>query len=322
MNNSLFFVASLLLLSLNGALCWPDFFLYTQKNPSQYVTVTAQNISNSPFDVTKKTVLYIHGFDSDSISSIITDIRDELLKTYDFNVIGVDWRQGAVGPNYISAAHHTLECGEKIANFIKETKIDSKTIHCIGHSLGAHVCGYASKATRFSRISGLDPAGPLFHGVDAKERLDKTDADYVDIIHADALLGLEQSIGHKDYYPNGGKIQTGCLVFRQFQDQDLLNLNLRNLITGKAYDDKTSARFGTTEIACSHRRVMSLYAESVNSPCKFTATPCSDYADYKDGKCQCSSNNCVSMGYHSDPNVGAEGEYFLHTNKQSPFCMN
>merc|ERR1740129_1854284 len=44
------------------------------------------------------------------------------------------------------------------------------SFHCIGHSLGAHICSFAGKALAsddaafFSlrRLSGLDPAGPLF----------------------------------------------------------------------------------------------------------------------------------------------------------------
>ncbi|CAF4941656.1 unnamed protein product, partial [Rotaria socialis] len=37
-----------------------------------------------------------------------------------------------------------------------------------GHSLGAHTCGLASNAinNQMARISGLDPAGPLFEGKD------------------------------------------------------------------------------------------------------------------------------------------------------------
>ena len=39
--------------------------------------------------------------------------------------------------------------------------------HCVGHSLGSHTCGFAGKnfpklGLRMSRISALDPAGPLF----------------------------------------------------------------------------------------------------------------------------------------------------------------
>ena len=44
---------------------------------------------------------------------------------------------------------------------------DGMTYHCVGHSLGSHTCGFAGKnfaklGLTMSRISALDPAGPLF----------------------------------------------------------------------------------------------------------------------------------------------------------------
>ena len=64
--------------------------------------------------------------------------------------------------------------------------------------------------------SGLDPAGPLFEGYDPNVRLDKTDADYVDVIHSngDSLIvggfGTWEPLGHVDFYPNGGRNQRVC----------------------------------------------------------------------------------------------------------------
>ena len=79
--------------------------------------------------------------------------------------------------------------------------------HCIGHSLGAHICGLSGKLmdeeTKWDRISGLDPAGPLFFK-DAQafdfhcslcspaSRLNGTDGNIVDVIHSD---GLPSSLG-------------------------------------------------------------------------------------------------------------------------------
>lgn len=67
-----------------------------------------------------------------------------------------------------------------------------------------------------SRISGLDPAGPLFAGRNIAVRLDKSDAGFVDVIHTNtevALglgLGISEECGHIDFYPNGGQSQPGC----------------------------------------------------------------------------------------------------------------
>ncbi len=63
---------------------------------------------------------------------------------------------------------------------------------------------------------GLDPAGPLFEGYHESVRLDKSDAHYVDVIHSNGEslmvggLGVWEPIGHVDFYPNGGRAQTGC----------------------------------------------------------------------------------------------------------------
>lgn len=61
-------------------------------------------------------------------------------------------------------------------------------VHMIGHSLGAHLSGYAGTVLqvdfglKLGRITGLDPAEPHFAQTEAIVRLDTTDAKYVDIV--------------------------------------------------------------------------------------------------------------------------------------------
>lgn len=90
-------------------------------------------------------------------------------------------------------------------------------MHIIGFSLGAHVSGFAgAELPGISRITGLDPAGPLFESQHPKARLDSTDAVFVDVIHSNGEnlilggLGSWQPMGHVDFYPNGGRVQNGC----------------------------------------------------------------------------------------------------------------
>ena len=64
--------------------------------------------------------------------------------------------------------------------------------------------------------AGLDPAGPLFINWDKSIRLDKDDADFVDVVHSNGgdlpsgQAGYAKPCGHVDFYPNGGRFQAGC----------------------------------------------------------------------------------------------------------------
>lgn len=62
------------------------------------------------------------------------------------------------------------------------------------------------------RITGLDPAGPLFVGAAPDDRLSEDDADVVVAIHtASGILGILGSVGNVDFFPNGGvPMQPGC----------------------------------------------------------------------------------------------------------------
>lgn len=76
--------------------------------------------------------------------------------------------------------------------------------------------------------SALDPAYPGFEGPNARRRLNKTDARFVDVIHTNArfglnnAVGLETPLGHADFYPNGGSFQPGCFGFSLQQSQQYL----------------------------------------------------------------------------------------------------
>lgn len=52
---------------------------------------------------------------------------------------------------------------------------------------------------------------PLFITASRENKLDDTDAKFVDVIHTNALLqGKIERCGHADFYMNGGIVQPGC----------------------------------------------------------------------------------------------------------------
>lgn len=76
---------------------------------------------------------------------------------------------------------------------------------------GAHIAGKTGKLLKskhkIGRIFGLDPAGVGFEYLKPEARLDKTDAEYVQVIHTDGdTFGLMPPIGHGKIQHPFGKI--------------------------------------------------------------------------------------------------------------------
>jgi len=108
-----------------------------------------------------------------------------------------------------------------LTDLMKKHNITARQVHCVGHSLGAHMCGYIGRTLIASgktlgRISGMDPAGPDWTG--ARDRLTKKDASFVDVIHTNGgieprrlegsyWLGNLEPSGHVDFYVNAGSGQ-------------------------------------------------------------------------------------------------------------------
>ncbi|KAH9629980.1 hypothetical protein HF086_017495 [Spodoptera exigua] len=173
--------------------------------------------------------------------------------------------------------------------FLEQTGLDSSKIHLIGHSLGSHIAGFTAKTFynqtgyRVARISSLDPAGPCFSNLEIALRLSKEDADFVDVIHTDAgVYGLNEQIGHVDFYPNSGSEQPNCL----FQ-------------------------------TCSHSRAWLLYAESVLIPESFIGAECSSWKNFMKGSCD--FNNTSVMGYYCP--TDSRGKYYLQTKDEPPYGL-
>ncbi|MFY7833591.1 MAG: hypothetical protein ACOVVP_17895 [Pseudanabaena sp.] len=124
------------------------------------------------------------------------------------NIILVDWEKDAGSILYYPSAAKTNDVGNLLADYLKNSGIDPNSTTIIGHSLGAHVAGFAGSAYRQStgksihQIVGLDPAGPAFEGKGAGDRLDPTDANRVVALHTSIGAGYENRLGTLDVSVN------------------------------------------------------------------------------------------------------------------------
>ncbi|CAH1772416.1 unnamed protein product [Owenia fusiformis] len=262
----------------------------------------------STFNIRNDVKVIVHGFNSGSREPWILNMVKELLRKGDFNVITVNWSKGSsLSPlKFDQCASNTRVIGAHLTEMLRARGVPRSKVHCIGHSLGSHVCGFAGKRYKFARITGLDPAGPLFTVAQKNARLDSRDADFVDVIHSNAgnlpEFGNKLRLGDVDFWPNGGTRQPGCLQYSAREKRG--NIDLAKV-------------FG-----CSHMRVCELFTESINSRCKFTANKCDDYRNWRTGRCSrnCSGLRCTSMGYNAD--TKARGGYYLDTKGYKPYCKS
>ncbi|XP_046408288.1 uncharacterized protein LOC124172835 [Ischnura elegans] len=265
------------------------------------------------------TKVIVHGFGSSCGNVWVFEMRSALMSVEECNVICVDWEAGATIPNYVRAAANTRLVGKQLAMLLGRLRddlgLDLSTVHLIGFSLGAHVAGFAGAELNslISRITGLDPAGPLFENQDPEARLDASDAAFVDVIHSNGEnlilggLGSWQPMGHVDFYPNGGRMQSGCT----------------NLFVGAVSDILWSSREAHGRSLCNHRRAYKFFTDSVSPRCHFPAVPCESYDKFIAGHCfPCSSQMpCGNMGYYADRSSG-RGSLYLITRDEEPFCAH
>jgi hypothetical protein len=162
----------------------------------------------------KKTVFLVHGFTDGVNSKWLTNMTNALLAIQDYLVVTVGWDKGAdLYLDYPLAASNTQTVATAVAVATKSLKdAGSPYTYCIGHSLGAHICGQAGDQFSFDRISGLDPAGPGFENC-SHTGLTSSSAKCVDVIHTNGEwdgFGTLEQLGHVDFYPNCGRSQPSC----------------------------------------------------------------------------------------------------------------
>nr|XP_033965025.1 LOW QUALITY PROTEIN: inactive pancreatic lipase-related protein 1-like [Pseudochaenichthys georgianus] len=226
---------------------------------------------------TRKTRFIIPGYLKEGDEDWPQEMCKAMLTWENVNCVAVEWKKG-VRTQYVQAANNARVVSAQVASMItflkSQYKQQADKFHIIGHSLGAHAAGAAgSRIPGLARITGtLDPVEPYFQDTDESVRLDTSDATFVDVIHTDGLpfnsklgLGMSQSIGHIDFYPNGGELMPGCTANKGWiKDLDAIWQGT------KRFDD------------CNHVRSYEYYIESMVKSQGFVAFPCSDKDSFDD----------------------------------------
>ncbi|PWA25067.1 hypothetical protein CCH79_00019096 [Gambusia affinis] len=187
-----------------GTSLYVRLLLYTRSNPDCGREVAHHRLSSQPLlDLRRPTAFVIHGYRPTGAPPIwINRIVRLLAEQEDMNVIVVDWNRGAANLNYFTAVTYTREAALNLTGFIRtmqEEGASLSSIHLIGVSLGAHLAGFvgANLKGAIGRITGLDPAGPMFTSAAPEERLDPSDAMFVDVLHTDMnSFGLRGAHGY------------------------------------------------------------------------------------------------------------------------------
>ncbi|CAL8081499.1 unnamed protein product [Orchesella dallaii] len=305
------------------------FLYYTNNNlnPDDYKEIFIGNkksLRKTKFVKGAPLKIIFHGFMSNSFIGPASVLRAAYSKLpYPINIIAVQWEAlanlvtASDSICYNIASQSTKLVGKRTSELIEflvaEKTTELQQIHLLGHSLGAHCAGFAGKFLKIGkvqRITGFDPARPNFELVPHFDRIHHTDAHFVDIIHTATKdwkllgivslglfpfpVGLRDSVGHADFYPNHGSHQPGCKLATP-----------------------------TIPVLCSHARSYAYYAESIayfDGSREFTARECLNFNEVESGNC--TGDYIVPMGEYTPTNNDTRKLYFLSTNKHSPFVVD
>jgi hypothetical protein len=79
----------------------------------------------------------------------------------------------------------------------------------------------------------------------------------------------------------------------------------------------------TSYLFCNHKKAPAYFTSSILSSCPLHAYQCPLESEFKSGKCLDCVGSCITMGYHAydqNRNGTIQGNFYLATSSQPPFC--
>jgi hypothetical protein len=300
----------------------PTFPLYTRSNQNSPQYITRNNIPGV-FDGSRQTIFIIHGWNNEESTSWLHSIKNALLNKDNVNAVIVGWGgNGGAGNLYYPTSASTTrvvgaEVGLIIDKLVSETSATYGRMYCMGHSLGGHTCGHAGRAASgtIGRITGMDPAGPLYENYPNNAGLYTDCASFVDVIHTNGQNGIPMNygtnkpMGHMDFYPAAGGRQPGCAT-KQFSEDELAELK-KNALTKEVFEDDL--------FSCSHGRAHIYMLNSITSDCFHACQSCTTWTNLP-GSCS-NCGGCGIMGYGAQGGGGGNGLKNVDVGSSSPYCQ-
>jgi pimeloyl-ACP methyl ester carboxylesterase len=257
-------------------------------------------------NASNRLIFYVPGFKTGINKTNAELMRQTFKNVSNTHLIIIDhdeYTSGDYGTtqSYERSVSYTYYIGKALGDFLaglRRLGFPSKNIHCVGHSLGSQMLGYAGVAyynrtsEKVARITGIDPAGPCFSNALIDEQIRSGVADYVEVYHCNAgRLGTSAVLADTDFFFNkNGVAQPNCVGF------------FSSLVPG--YRDYSLAR-------CSHGECLRYWAKSVQNSEWFLAWSCDSYKRFKNGKCFGNQNTLA--GYWNPGNV--TGVFYVSTDR-------
>ncbi|XP_063629481.1 pancreatic lipase-related protein 2-like [Cydia splendana] len=264
----------------------------------RYTYWSAKHIASDPrIDFNRKTLLLAIGY-LDSTNFPISSLFANEYEARGYNVILLDNQRFAT-VHYYLASRLMRPVGKHVSEILIQLTnagLNPSTLELLGFSLGGQTVSYIARnyqlatGRNISKITALEPSGPCFRDLRPDDRLDASNADFVEVIHTNIDgYGMASRMGHVDFYINGGEYQPSEI---------------------------TMFPCATT---CSHFRVLGLWLSALKHPGKFIGLKCDSIQQARDSDCYGRPLETNVLGLNVDKRK--HGIFYVSTSKGYPFYL-
>lgn len=321
----------------------PTFFVFTRQNGRNRAfriysddEVTYEMVEEAQLEPEQPTIILVHGWLGglrnevwlSEAKNLAVGTRDELpldhqeiraneTNKYRPNVIVVDWSEFAQGSLY-TATENSYKVARRLGRFLEQVArvghLKPEYMHCLGHSIGAHICGQAARQAfpvqpqpagsgrdlagrhRFGRVTALDPGGFCYELEIRNETkfpgLRPSDALLVDAYYSNrSPFGNLYQVAQYNVRLNNGFFQRPCSVWRNStMATEYFRATVR-FVLGNVGENEV--------VTCDHYFATRFAHQSLPEDCSYVGYACDTYRNFVRGRCgHCNSpSQCYSMDF-------------------------